>query len=217
MLILDKDFDMKKQTLLPKTQIFDYLQTDKIEQLYNQIVELRAVTLTKEQGSEQNKSVEGEGGLGDVLGMMGLKMSAKGSLGTKKEKSESIVYELSPEQKLQRLLDHLLQENLAANFNQCIREKRDLSQFVLLKFECTNCKSKILHPPPELEKLPYQISISCESEEYQAEFLCSVDYFHASSLLTDIATQIPRKINVIGALKTIDYEKKKIYINPIAF
>ena len=198
--------------------LYDYFQVNKIDRLYNQMVERVEKSLSKKHDREKTKSIKGEGGLGELLTKLGLKLSMGGTLESKSADSEETIYELSSEQKLRIVWRHLYLEGLVSDLNMCLGESMDFSTFTLFRFKATNCKfafansNNAPHDPHTL------IKVSCEIEAYAAEFFCSRIYFlGGSNLLYDIQEGLVRDISGIADVKAVNHQQRKIFLNPVCF
>jgi len=200
-----------------EARLFDYFQVDKINQLYNQTVDRAEKSLSKKRDSEKARSVKGEGGLGELLTQLGLKLSIGGALESKSANSEEVIYELSSEQKLHIVWRSLYLEGLVSDLNSCLRENLDLTPFLLLRFKGMNARFRFVDPKSKPHDPHTLISVHCNVEGYNTDFFCSRQYFQGSALLYDIQEAIVRDIIGIAGVKAVDHLQKKVSLNPIVF
>jgi hypothetical protein len=198
-------------------RLYDYIQVDKINQLYNQTVERVEKSLSKKWDKGRVRSVKGEGGFGELLTLLGLKLSIGGTLESKSADSEETIYELSSEQKLRIVWRHLCLEGLASDLNVCLREGVDCAPFVLVRFKGVNGRFAFVDSSSKPHDPHTLIRVHCEVEGYSAEFFCSRGYFQGSALLYDIQEGLVRDIAGIAAVKAVDHQQKEIVLNPICF
>lgn len=201
-----------------ETRLYDYLQTEKIIQLYNQIVERAEKSFSQNRGSEKTKGVKGEVGLGELLTQLGFKASLGSEIQSKQNTSEVVTFELTPEQKLRLVWRYLYSVSEVADLNSCLRGDQALLQsVVLVRFEGKNCRFELVDPDSNPNDEYTLIRVECIVEGYRADFYCSRAYFSGSALIFDIQQDIIREISGIAGIKKIDNDLKFIAMNPIAF
>jgi|GEM_PF-3741232 len=211
---------MSKAPLGPdlETRLYEYFQTEKIVQLYNQIVERAEKSISQNRGSEKTKGLKGEVGLGELLTQLGIKASLGGDIQSKQNTSEQVTYELTPEQKLRLVWRYLYLVNNVADLNICLQgDKTSIQSVILVRFEGKNCGFELVDPNNDPNDEHTLIRVRCLVEDYRAEFYCSRAYFSGSALIFDIKENIIRDIFGIASIKKIDHDQKFIAMNPVAF
>src|SRR6266508_6227269 len=101
--------------------LFDYLQKDKIDQIYGQLVDRSEKTSVKQESKDKGSQIEGLVGIGNLLASLGLGVSAKASSSKKQSETSETSYEFSPEQKLRVIWDILLKQGNVDDLNRCIK------------------------------------------------------------------------------------------------
>ncbi len=199
-------------------QLRNYIEIDKIDHLYRQTVKRveKQVTQTKE--LETLRSINSEASLGNVLSFLGITLSFKSNLGSKRAASEQVVSELPPEQKIKIVVSSLLQDESFYDLNYCLDKNTVIALNSIVrfdgvaKFRMKDCKSNLSDPETK-------ILVTGNIEDYEFKFICSRKYFigGGSSLELDIYEQIERDLSGIASVKEIRYNSKKIFLNPVYF
>lgn len=197
--------------------LFDYLQKDKIDQIYGQLVDRSEKTSTKQIKKDKGKQFEGQAGLGNLLVSLGLAVSSKASSSSGHSEAIETSYEISYEQKIRVIWDILKRQDGIGNLNKCIKNRINPSpSVVLVNFKAVRVQFSFVED--SRNDLPHQaIKVSGLIEDYKTEFYCSLHWFQESSVSFDIQNKVTRDINGIAALKKISHKNKVILINPIAF
>jgi hypothetical protein len=128
--------------------LFDYIQKDKIDQIYGQLVDRSEKTSVKQETKDKGSQLEGQVGIGNLLASLGLGASAKASSSKKQSETFETSYELAHEQKLRIIWDTLSKQGNVDDLNKCIRNRTNPSSSILLvKFKINQARFSFIQDP----------------------------------------------------------------------
>jgi hypothetical protein len=209
---------MKSEEWPLEPHLFDYFQREKIEQLYNQLVEKSEKSFITQKKSQKDLGMGLKAGLGNLLSGLGLDFSTDGNIKNSRSNMEETHFELTAEQKLQKMWKILADSNRIDDLNKCLQKRISPEQtIVLVKFSTNQARFQFVKPPADVPQSTLMINVDCLIEDYDCEFFCSQMYFQDSSLLFDIHNQVTREIRGIAVVKKIEHRNKKVFLNPLAF
>jgi hypothetical protein len=216
-----KDFFLRLDNTLRDSRIylvdFRYIQADKIDSLYSQIVQRVEVGSSEEQHTKDVKRFEGNGGFGKLLAFLGIEVGAKVGLNRENALSKKVMYELSHVQKCTLIYETLVKSQQVSLLKHDISHRKASKSFVRF-----TSSVKTITPAHLLHKgVVWMPSVSFRIQGKVAgwtlEMICFAKYFMTSpNFIAVLEDGGNFETEGFGSILKLDEKRKKIIVSPVA-
>lgn len=216
-----------------KTYIVDfrYVQNDKIDSLYHQIVERAEISATEETKQERTSGITAKASLGKLMSLLGLDVGIDPKLEQKRATASQVVSSLTAVQKCTLVYELLTRTGQISYLNDCITSQQEPHRFV--RFNCNvktdfsdvqawyqrfreSLTDKTTREPTWLPDEPMEFAGTVGV--YSIHFVCFGRYFIISPNFAFATLMRNRAFDTdgFGSVFGVDHEKREIVISPIA-
>jgi hypothetical protein len=206
---------------------FRYVQNDKIDSLYHQIVERAEISSTEENKQERTAGLTAKASLGKLLSFLGLDVGIDPKLEQKRATGSQVVSSLTAVQKCTLVYELLTKTGQISYLNDWMTPEENPHRFV--RFRCkvktdfADGKSWYRRfresPTDETTWLPdLPMEFMGTIGKYSIHFVCFGRYFIVSPNFAFVTLMRNRAFDTdgFGSVFDVDHEKREIVLSPIA-